>query len=277
MTDLQLDTPHGTLAARIQGDGPPLIYLAGGEGDLTRSQPLAELLAPRFRVLTHDRRGLGRSTTTHPDDQATMDDHAADVDRLIAATGMDNPILVGSSFGAHLALVIATRRPVRAVAVHEPAIPGIMPTSQQPDIRHSLRRIRELAATQGPLAAMPAMLQMVGIRLPPGPDGKPISPPINDQQLATLRRFLTIDIEAVLNSTLNRSDIARIPAPVIALAGAESTTVWNHQCAEEISTITNRGLLRTPGGHGAPTTNPQGIADVLLPALETMLGNRVAQ
>lgn len=54
----------GTLIAyRRRGEGPPLILVGGALGTAETEAPLARLLAPRFDVVTYDRRGRGPAVT----------------------------------------------------------------------------------------------------------------------------------------------------------------------------------------------------------------------
>src|SRR4029078_3966766 len=70
----------------IRGSGPPVLLIMGGTGDGGHFDPLADVLADEFTVVTYDRRGNGRSpvppgwTTTSPQEQA--DDAASLVDVL---------------------------------------------------------------------------------------------------------------------------------------------------------------------------------------------------
>src|SRR5690606_10504193 len=48
------------------GSGPPLILVSGAACDRRVDTPLAEVLAERFTVLNHDRRGRGDSEDTRP-------------------------------------------------------------------------------------------------------------------------------------------------------------------------------------------------------------------
>jgi len=55
-----------SIAYDRQGEGPPLILVGGALSDRAGSAPLADLLAPRFTVISFDRRGRGDSGDTGP-------------------------------------------------------------------------------------------------------------------------------------------------------------------------------------------------------------------
>lgn len=108
-------------------DAPPLLLLHGGPGahhDYLYPQALA--LADRWRLVTYDQRGGGRSRTDDPTPvtwPVLVDDLAAVCRERCAAP----PVLVGYSWGALLAMLYAiegTRRPlppVRALVLLSPA------------------------------------------------------------------------------------------------------------------------------------------------------------
>lgn len=107
---------------RIHSDeaGPvdaPLVVLIHGSLDRAAGMArLARVLAGEWRVLRYDRRGYGRSRP-HPGPF----DVDAQVDDLVELLGGREAVLVGHSFGGHVALGAAAREPglVRGVSVYE--------------------------------------------------------------------------------------------------------------------------------------------------------------
>ena len=85
------------------GDGPPLILVVGAFNDRSTGKGLAESLAPRFSVLTYDRRGRGQSGDTLPYAvEREIEDLAALIDEAGGAAAV-----FGYSSGAFLALQAA--------------------------------------------------------------------------------------------------------------------------------------------------------------------------
>jgi 3-oxoadipate enol-lactonase len=68
-------------------------------------------LARRYRVLTYDMRGQGRSE--HPDGDYSLDLHAADLAALMDALQLPPAHMVGTSYGGELNLVLGLRYPER--------------------------------------------------------------------------------------------------------------------------------------------------------------------
>jgi pimeloyl-ACP methyl ester carboxylesterase len=101
------------LAVRVY-EGPlaaaPGLLLHHG---LASSQRIWDLMLPRltrhFRVVTYDARGHGRSMK--PSSGYGFDPIVADARAVVRATGLSRPIVVGHSWGASVALELASRHP----------------------------------------------------------------------------------------------------------------------------------------------------------------------
>jgi pimeloyl-ACP methyl ester carboxylesterase len=113
---LTVATPDSQLFAfDTPGDAPPLVFLNGAFATVQSWNRVVERLDGRFRNVRFDARARGKSSRSSDYSvQAAVDD----VGRVIAATGVDRPILVGWSHGATLA--------VRYAAQHPDAISGMV-------------------------------------------------------------------------------------------------------------------------------------------------------
>ncbi len=76
---------------------------------------VAPRLAERARVLAPDLRGHGRSDK--PDSGYDFASIVADLDGLLDAAGVERPVLVGHSWGAHVALEYAAAHPERSAGL----------------------------------------------------------------------------------------------------------------------------------------------------------------
>lgn len=108
----------GTLIAyRRRGEGPPVILVGGALGTAETEAPLARLLAPRFDVITYDRRGRGSSGDGSP---YAVEREIEDLAALAAVAG-GRPSVFGVETGGALALEAqAAGLPVARLAVYEP-------------------------------------------------------------------------------------------------------------------------------------------------------------
>ncbi|HEX3952452.1 MAG TPA: alpha/beta hydrolase [Stellaceae bacterium] len=94
----------------IAGDGPPLLFLHGGDY-FAQNKPFLDRLARRFRVVAPRAPGFG--TTTRPDWFRTVGDIALLYLDLLDRLDLKDTALVGASFGGWVALEIAIRSQVR--------------------------------------------------------------------------------------------------------------------------------------------------------------------
>ncbi|WP_203182589.1 alpha/beta fold hydrolase [Streptomyces pratensis] len=115
--DKTLSRDGTSIAYRRRGDGPPVILVGGALSTSADGAPLAALLAPRFTVLTYDRRGRGASGDGGPYAvRREIEDLAA-----VAATAGERVSLFGMLSGGALALEAqAAGLPVDLLAVYEP-------------------------------------------------------------------------------------------------------------------------------------------------------------
>ncbi|HEU0164364.1 MAG TPA: alpha/beta hydrolase [Thermomicrobiales bacterium] len=97
------------LHVREIGQGQPIVLVQPGLLSGECYEQLATLLAARFRVVTFDSRGHGRST--NPGGVLTYELLADDTVELIRALGMERPFVGGWSDGGEVALQVGLRHP----------------------------------------------------------------------------------------------------------------------------------------------------------------------
>jgi pimeloyl-ACP methyl ester carboxylesterase len=97
-----------TIAVRDSGgSGRPVLALHGAGANLTSMGVLARELSPRFRVITVDLRGHGRSGDGPWEWPAVLDD----LETLVKELALDDPAVVGWSLGGMVAALWAERHP----------------------------------------------------------------------------------------------------------------------------------------------------------------------
>lgn len=87
------------IAYWVQGDGPPIVLLHPFPAHHEFWLPLAESLAPRYRVIMPDLRGHGDSGIG--EGPATMEKHAADIARVMDDADVGRAPLLGVSIGGY--------------------------------------------------------------------------------------------------------------------------------------------------------------------------------
>lgn len=118
-----LAVPGATLHYEVHGTGP-LVALHAAPMDARAFEPLAELLAVDYSVLTSDPRGIARSTVEDRRAPADPDERADDLARLLRHVDRGPAVVVGSSGGAVSALALAAAQPelLAGVVAHEPPL-----------------------------------------------------------------------------------------------------------------------------------------------------------
>lgn len=117
----QVRSVDGTLLSfEREGRGTPVVLVHGTVSNWTDWAPLMERLSESFDVAALDRRGRGASGDGRT---YSLDLEVADTVAVMTVMG-DRSHLVGHSFGAVVALLVASQRPelVRSLVVYEPPI-----------------------------------------------------------------------------------------------------------------------------------------------------------
>jgi pimeloyl-ACP methyl ester carboxylesterase len=112
MKDDFLVTVDGvTLGGTVEGEGDPVLLLHGGPGlGFEYLEPVVEELRGSFRVASYQQRGLAPSSTDGP---FTVADQVADVRQVLDFLGWEQAVVVGHSWGGHLAVHVAHDLPDR--------------------------------------------------------------------------------------------------------------------------------------------------------------------
>ncbi|RGP37675.1 alpha/beta fold hydrolase [Pseudotabrizicola alkalilacus] len=109
---------------QVAGAGPDLVLIHGANGNLREfTFALMDQLTDRYRVIAVDRPGLGYSDPL-PDNGASVQDQARLLRQAVAQIGVQNPIVLGQSYGGAVALAWALQaRPAALVLVSSPSLP----------------------------------------------------------------------------------------------------------------------------------------------------------
>jgi proline iminopeptidase len=110
--DFRVDVAGGQLVGSQTGDGPPVLILHGGPA-VDYTAPLAACL-PQVRTIRYQQRGLPPSTTAPP---YTIEAHVSDAVAVLDAVGVDRALVIGHSWGGHLAMHLAVTHPDRLLGM----------------------------------------------------------------------------------------------------------------------------------------------------------------
>jgi len=109
---MQVDIGDAGLAVEIEGQGEPLLLIAGLGGRLAFWRRQRSVFAEHYRVILHDHRGTGGSTRSEID--YSVEQMSRDVLALMDALGVDRAHLIGHSTGGAICQTIALQYPERA-------------------------------------------------------------------------------------------------------------------------------------------------------------------
>ena len=241
------------------GGGDPLLLINGLGGTSLDWEPLLPALGARFRVVTSDNRGVGRSAA--PPGPYTTRQMADDAAALLAHLGVARAHVVGSSLGGMIAqeLVLAYPALVDRLVLYgtfarpRPAVtdPWLTFVAQVAD------RLDPVAAT---LAWLPWLFTPAFLADPERVEAAlawqaPYPAPAHG---------IAAQTEAVRHhDTLDR--LARIAAPTLVLVGTEDVVTpvyYSRELAERIPEARLQVLER--GGHSAIWEDPAAGAEALL-------------
>ncbi|MFC8449186.1 alpha/beta hydrolase [Kitasatospora sp. NPDC057223] len=117
----------------VRGTGPSVVLVHGSWVDADSWERVLPGLAAECKVVAYDRRGHGRSEEVLT--QGSVHEDAADLAGLIEGLRLAPAFVVGTLYGAMVALRLAVARPdlVRGIAAHEPPAIGLL--ASDPDRR----------------------------------------------------------------------------------------------------------------------------------------------
>jgi pimeloyl-ACP methyl ester carboxylesterase len=249
------------------GAGPETVVFSHGllfSGEMFREQ--VAHLADRYRVVTYDHRGQGRSEVTASG--YGMDDLTRDASALVEALGVAPCHFAGLSMGGFVAMRLAARRPelLRSCI--------LMDTTADPEAAENVARYRRLNLALRLLGA-----RLVAPRVMPIMFGRTfLTDPARSRarqewqgRLGAIRRSVHRAVTGVVERKGIQDELERIRLPTLVLVGEEdvATPPW---MAERIGkAIPGSRTVRIPrAGHSSTVENPGAVNA----ALDTFLTGR---
>jgi lipase len=225
---------------------PPLVCLHGVTGHGRRFRRLAEeRLARRFRVVSPDLRGHGRSGWEPP---WRLETHVADILETLDELGIGRAVFLGHSFGGRLVLELAARAPgrIERAVLLDPAIqvlPAIALRSAE-DYRRERAFDSVEEAIRDRLAGDPgnplwALEEEMREHLEPGSDGK-LRPRVS--QAAVVAIYGEIASEPPAPETL-RAETLLVYAPAFGLVREDQVTDYDAALGDRLT------IVPVDGGH----------------------------
>jgi pimeloyl-ACP methyl ester carboxylesterase len=220
------------------GEGPPLVHLHGAGG--LHLTPAHDVLSRTFRVIAFEMPGFGASA----DNQRTqsMPEMAATMAKAVTAFGLDRFNLMGTSFGAKVALWLAVQEPaaVRALVLEAPA--AIKPEGSEPVSGTPEEIARRLYAHPERMPAVPV-----------------VDPTQVAQALALVRRLRGPGRDASLEDRLR--DLA---TPTLVVFGTRDSVIPPEMGRIYKELMANSHLVFVyDAGHAIASERPEAFAEVV--------------
>lgn len=218
--------------------GSPVVHLHGAGGLMLT--PAHGLLSHTFRMIVLEMPGFGNSAENTRN--RTMPELADTVAAAIGALGLDRVHLMGTSFGAKVALWTAVRHPavIQTLVLEGPAairLPGMVPPSGTPE---------EIARR---LYAHPE-------RMPPLP---PLDPAVAAKQRALVSRVRGPDRDADLEARMRE-----LPTPTLVVFGTLDDVIAPAvgRIYKELMPDAHLGFIYD-AGHEAAMERPEAFAEIV--------------
>ena len=270
---------NGTLLRyRLAGDtGTPVVFVHGSMAGLDEWSAQLEAFRHTHRVLVYSRRYHAPNPAVDDREVYSPALHAADLAALLQALDLAPAHVVGASYGAYTALVLALEHPemVRSLVLGEPPVVPLLLRTPAGD---SLRRTFEATTLDPARAAFTRGDSVEGLRrFLDGLSGSPgrfdhLSPPARAALLAQafeVRRELRADWRLYL-PPVACAGMGRVATPVLLLQGQRSPRMF-HVITEELARCFRSDTLATvPGaGYGIHVVNPAYYNQIVLQYIAT--------
>lgn len=234
---------------RVEGDGLPLILMHGWGCNLTTLASIeAVAIAAGRKVYNIDFPGFGQSP--EPPEAWGVEDYTRLMEAFVKSEGIENPALLGHSFGGRVGILYSSRNPVEKLILVDAA--GIKPRRPLKyyikvySFKAMKRLWRMLLGEKRAHARIDAMRAKAG-----SSDYASASP----RMRAILSKVVNEDLRHVMPS---------IKAPTLLIWGEADTATPLSDAKTMARLIPDSGLVSFPGcGHYSFLDNPRQFAAVL--------------
>ena len=236
-----IEVNGGTLYYEDRGDGAALILIHGGLASSAQWEPVVPELSDGFRVITPDSRGHGRST--NPAGELSYARIADDIAALIAALGLQRPVVGGWSDGGQVSLELGARHPGAAGAL---IVGAAYPDFEAGGLREAHRALLGADETGVPdLALLDAHLGEFAEEV------KALHPGGDEQWRSLVRQTAPMWLDY---SGLRPEELQAIRAPVLVLAGDRDELIPLDLSVSLYRALSNAELAICPSlSHDGPT------------------------
>lgn len=264
----QFEAPGASLSYEIRGSGPPLLLIAGGNGDHRIYSRLAVALESRFRTIAYTRRGFAGSPLTKGYEGARrIEEDAHDAARMIDAFAKGKAHVFGSSSGAIVGIDLFQRHGTKidTFVAHEPPLASVLP-----DFETHYALFDDLLALyrrSGAEVAMPVFLEQMGMVVPGGlPSGALADK--NTEGLTDNEYWFEHELAQYPHFQPNFATLGRLAKHLVLAGGRTSKAHFAYQPSLVLAERLGKTIVDLPGGHVGYATDAKAFADELAPLLQ---------
>jgi pimeloyl-ACP methyl ester carboxylesterase len=275
LTPVTWSLPHGVELHTVRtGAGVPLIFIHGAMGDWRSWAAQWEAFGARFDCVSYSRRYSFPNHNDMPSPHHSALDEARDLELLMDAMGIDQAILVGSSYGGFTALALAVQSPSRVravVAVEPPMMKYAHRSAEGHAVAEAFRRdVIEPAnaAFRAGQDEHAAQIMTGGIN---GSQSTVNAGPAMERRLQNLRAMKMLALSSDEFPWLSPQQLSGLPLPVLLLSGRQTQRV--HQAIfENVCAAMPQARHATieGAGHGVTREQPEIFNQVALDFLTSL-------
>lgn len=246
----------------VTGAGPPILLAPGLGGDGRFWNGVISLLEDRYRLITFDHRGAGRSD--RPEGDYRIGVITADILGILDQEGVERAHLVGHSTGGAIVQSLAIDAPMRSLSCI------ISASWAKPDARmRMLFAVRASLLRQGLVAEYQTLTHVLGY----APDWiEAHQESLQAAVASAAERLAPLPVaEARICMLLDfdrYAELGKIRAAVLVIGAEDDLMIPLHHSVEIANSIEGARLERVEGGHFHPATRPDIFARLVADFLE---------
>ncbi|MFP4446912.1 MAG: alpha/beta fold hydrolase [Desulfosudaceae bacterium] len=269
---MKIELGQTTTHYELTGSGESLVLIHGFSDNLDLWQRQVPVFAEKYRVLTYDVRGHGRTEST--DDRFSMDRLADDLYALVAALDLDRCHLLGFSMGGRIAAGFTLRHPdrVASLILANSGIPG-------PGLQLSEEKKAEMAKRRQLMAQLvesgdnPAIAEIM--------TQLSFSPGIKERQPDLFEQYKNLKlqndpvhygalVQALMEGMENPPDLTQITCPTLVIAGEQDSFMSREMARSMEQALPRVETVIFPTGHAAALEMPDRFNRVVLDFLASL-------
>jgi len=247
------------------GSGPPLVLLHGGWQNIGSWGRQIERFASDFRVVAYDLRGHGRTGPTEAD-HYSIDRFVDDLERLLSALGIEQPLFCGVSVGGMVLQSYLDRHPdgARGAVIGAPlqSMPPIDIPVGMKALASPLPAIDGMVSTVGPRATFQSLLNAV--RATTGKPWLATDPAVRSRAKTAAGEVSPAEFRKIFRALYEfvPPDLSGVDVPLLVLAGENEVPAGKRQGERLAETVVNGAYREIPGaGHLVNEDSPAAFND----------------